>query len=86
MEKQSGGEKKRLEKRGVRKAGVEKPGSGLTFGHDLDSKAGVRSDIRTRTRQSLSQNSDVAWEKITLILGKTPLEVAKAEVVSECQT
>ena len=42
---------------------------GLTFGHDLDSRA-----VGTR------------WYQATLMLGKTLLGVAMAEVVSECQT
>jgi hypothetical protein len=43
--------------------------SGLTFGHDLNSRAVGTSSHRA-----------------ALILVKIPLEVAKAEVVSECQT
>jgi len=43
--------------------------SGLTFGHDLDSRA-----------------VGTGWYRAMLMIGSAPLEVAKAEVVSECQT
>jgi hypothetical protein len=48
---------------------AKKPGSGLTFGHGLDSLA-----VRTSLHRAMP------------ILGKTPLDVEKAELVSECQT
>jgi hypothetical protein len=47
----------------------KKPGSGLTFGHDLDSRA-----------------VGTGWPRAMPMLGNTPLDVAKAELVSECQT
>jgi hypothetical protein len=48
--------------------------------------AGVRSDIRTRSQQSGNWNCLIPGQANTLRLSKTPLEVVKAEVVSECQT
>ena len=61
----------------------KKAGVGLTFGHDLDRKAGSG---LTFGHDLDSQAAGTRWHLAMLIAGETPLQVATAEIVSDCQT
>jgi hypothetical protein len=68
----------------------KKAGSGLTFGHDLDNRAvGIREKLGSGLTfghglDSLVVRTSGHWSMP--ILDKSPLDVEKAEFVSECQT